>query len=844
VAERNRPHIVVTRPADAVPYRPHSRRVPKPRLPTPNREQHGTALTLSVVNAQREAQARRAAANEAGLALHAAVPGVYVQFESVPNVELKVESLEERRGKTPIEVVAFSEENRGTDERPLIIQRATVFVPDGAVKKFVQKFERYQATPSRALEPGAKRVQRHHDAFDRVAALRLATLKALWTDVPSLFPADGDVAWWEVWLRRSRRDEPARFRAFAREAGVFVSERALAFDDRAIVLARGTPEALSWSLEVLDVIAELRAARRLAAGIRELTNIEQGEYVEDLLARIDRRGGSRPAVCVLDTGVNRAHPLLARDLDVSDVHTVDRAWGTHDPNGHGTQMAGLALFGNLAPLILSNSRVTIDHCLESVKVLPNIGTNDPDLYGAITAEAVARPEIQAPTRQRVFSMAITAPDETDRGRPTSWSSAVDALAAGRSFDSQDEELVYLDDEPHPRLIVVSAGNVSVLQEDHLARSDVETIQDPAQAWNALTVGAHTDLAQLVETGWPNGRALAPAGELSPWSCTSLTFEKKWPLKPDVVFEGGNVVRMASGAVDFPAASLCLLTTGHNLPSSLFDLSWATSAASAQASRLAARIWATYPEFWPETVRALVVHSATWTRRMLQSVPPLRRTDMRRLLRRYGFGVPDEDRAIRSGRDALTLVHQGIIHPFRDGKLREMHVHALPWPKDALSQLAAATVLLRVTLSYFIEPNPSRRGRRSRYRYASHGLRFDLKRATESAAEFRKRINKKDLGEDEEKPDTSGDISEWKIGDTRNLGSLHSDFWEGSAVDLAEREVIAVYPVSGWWKDLPTRDRSDRGARYALVVSIETEAVGVDLWTPVAQQVGVLVDVSR
>jgi hypothetical protein len=67
-------------------------------------------------------------------------------------------------------------------------------------------------------------------------------------------------------------------------------------------------------------------------------------------------------------------------------------------------------------------------------------------------------------------------------------------------------------------------------------------------------------------------------------------------------------------------------------------------------------------------------------------------------------------------------------------------------------------------------------------------------------------------------------------------------WTGTAADLAERGVIGVYPVSGWWKDQPKRDRSALGARYALVVSIETDAEDVDVWTPVAVKVGVPVEV--
>lgn len=51
-------------------------------------------------------------------------------------------------------------------------------------------------------------------------------------------------------------------------------------------------------------------------------------------------------------------------------------------------------------------------------------------------------------------------------------------------------------------------------------------------------------------------------------------------------------------------------------------------------------------------------------------------------------------------------------------------------------------------------------------------------------------------------------------------------------------MLAVFPVTGWWKENPGRDHSDHGARYALVVSVETPGQDVDVWTPVAQQIGV------
>lgn len=103
-------------------------------------------------------------------------------------------------------------------------------------------------------------------------------------------------------------------------------------------------------------------------------------------------------------------------------------------------------------------------------------------------------------------------------------------------------------------------------------------------------------------------------------------------------------------------------------------------------------------------------------------------------------MPNLGRALGSANDALTLVTQATPDPFSEGRLRETHVHQLPWPKAILQELGQAVVCLRVTLSYFVEPNPGRRGWKRRHRYASHGLRFEVKWPTENVDEFRKRLN--------------------------------------------------------------------------------------------------------
>jgi hypothetical protein len=45
-------------------------------------------------------------------------------------------------------------------------------------------------------------------------------------------------------------------------------------------------------------------------------------------------------------------------------------------------------------------------------------------------------------------------------------------------------------------------------------------------------------------------------------------------------------------------------------------------------------------------------------------------------------------------------------------------------------------------------------------------------------------------------------------------------------------------VTGWWKERPHLNRWNRQARYSLIVNIETDSTEVDLYTPIAAQIGV------
>jgi hypothetical protein len=580
-----------------------------------------------------------------------------------------------------------------------------------------------------------------------------------------------------------------------------------------------------------------------------MENREQAEWVQDLLQRCHVDLDTNVALCILDTGVNNGHPLLAPVLQDTDCLTVNPEWGKHDHdregNGHGTRMAGTAAYGDLRKCLTSRDQLFLGHRLESVKILPPPPDfHRPNLWGYITMQGVSRAEIKAPERKRILCMAVTSSDNRDQGRPSSWSGAMDQLTAGSETEENDRVR---------RLAILCAGNLTNLSQalPYPEKQLDDSVHDPAHAWNVLTVGAYTALDQIEDKTYAGYEPVAAKDNLSPFTTTSWTWGKEWPLKPEIVMEGGNLAHDGKGFVT-ECEDLSLLSTFWRPTDSHFCPFNMTSAAAAQAAWFAARIQRAYPEVWPETIRALMVHSAEWTDALKKQFLPMQhsKTDRERLLRICGYGVPNLERALYSAANSLTLISQAELQPYDKKetggyKTKEMHFYDLPWPKDVLLALPFSTpVQMRVTLSYFIEPGPGEIGWKDRYRYASHVLRFDVNSPGELRDNFLKRINKAAREEDEGRPDTPSASDHWFFGsNARNKGSIHSDIWQGSAAELAVSNLMAVYPVVGWWRERHHLGKWNRRSRYALVVSISTPEERVDIYTPVANQVGITVPVA-
>lgn len=802
------PHLQMVNRGVSQDYKSKKGRGSTLKLPPRSRASHGSALRgqlLSFVPISQQRQLERAATH-----LDQLVPdGIVIEFQSAQGFDLAFSSLD--LPSAGIELLNVRVHDKVT--------YATCFVPEGKLNVLIKKVREYVQEMTRFGKP------KNAALVESIQSIGLATIEALWTDEAEP-PDDDQVRWWEVWIRKDQLVAEAALQRFSQAAdllGITVTERWLEFPERVVTILQATRAQLSRAVELLNLIAEIRNADLPAALPHDPTLTQQDDFVNGMVGRLQPPADDAVAIAILDTGVTRTHPLLAPALSANDMHTVDPNWGSQDHQGHGTQMAGLALYGDLRGWAQSTGPVALEHRLESVKILPPQGPgNAPELFGSVTEDAVALCEIEHPERSRVFCKPVSSPQHQE-GIPSSYSATVDQLAYGAGDDD-------------PRLFVLAAGNLpDTLWADWPNSNLAYGVEQPGQAWNALTVGATTQMATLPGgadyVGW---NPIVSAGDLSPFTATSVAWPK-WPIKPDVLFEGGNAAIDADGATALPL-TMQLITTHRHHNIRPLSHTCMTSPASAQTARLAAQVQTQYPDFWPETVRGLIVHHADWTAQQRARFLTANTAAARRqLLRSCGWGVAREQPTLNSVRNRVSLVTQETLQPYKlagnQGKMNEMMIFALPWPKEDLFAWAEMPVRLKVTLSYFIEPSPSKRGWLNRYRYASHSLRFDLRRKTESVPDFNKRVNAAMLEKDEEL-DPPGDEG-WFLGSQlRTSGSVHSDHWTGMAIDLASRDLIAVYPIVGWWRECVDRGQCEEPARFSLIVSLEVPDVSLDLYNAI------------
>jgi hypothetical protein len=495
--------------------------------------------------------------------------GVYLEIKGQAGYDLLTKSLEDTRQKVRILNIKKYENQ---------IVSATVFVPYDKKDFFLKKINQYIKTENRA------------EVIATIEDINLAFIEDLWIGNKDSIPTKKPI-WCEIWLCYDTNENPNlivdNFFILCKNENITYKNQKIIFPERIVVAVNANVDILTILQVSSSRIAEIR---KMPVTISFFTNMqawEQREWIQELKSRISISNRSNTSICILDTGVNNGHLLLEKVLKDSDRQAVESYMGIEDRNGHGTNMAGIATFFNLEEKLDSSDTIQIYHFLESVKILNKSTDNKPELYGDITSRAISLAEIQNPNVNRSFCMAITADSDIVKdGRPTSWSGAIDSLISGA------------EDKNH-RLMFISAGNTYI--DEIKANGSYEeairnhSVENPGQAWNAITVGAYTEKDTIQDSSYEGFTPLANKGGISPFTSSSLTWDKKWPIKPDIVLEGGNLAYSEQEGYS-EVEDLQLLTTSHNMilrkPFTTISM---TSSATAQASWISANIQHLYPD---------------------------------------------------------------------------------------------------------------------------------------------------------------------------------------------------------------------------------------------------------
>lgn len=819
--ENLKPHLFLKKVYTTQNFSVSPKPITKKPFPQRNRQEHGQYLLSSIQSLWTKSELEKEERRGNGLPTR---EGAYISLESSVNHSLKTESLDSE-GIKLLKVQSDKETLKET---------ATVFLPNEAKKSLENKIRKYLEKNTKSGKPA------NQPLVEPIDSIKMATVKDIWSG-PSEFIPKTKKTWCELWLNTEEAvlDEFLKsLQKTCESLSIPVFDKFIFFPQRTVALIKTNLYQLTELISSFPLIAEIKRATELNSYWYQQNSFEREEWIQEALSNCTFLP-SQNVVTLLDSGVNNGHALLANFVKDEDKLTINSNWGVNDSGhrGHGTKMTGVIAYGDLKNILEGISSTEIRYSLESVKILPPRGEeNDESKIPYLTEEAVNTAIINNPSYNRIFCMAVTGKDQNDFGKPSAWSATIDKIIFAGGNISKKE------------LFVVSAGNVRDERDwDTYPESNLNlSVEDPAQSWNAISVGAFT------QKTLPEKDTVAKNSELSPFSRTSSSWESSWPIKPEVVFEGGNLILSDEGRISSDS-NLDILTTSHFGFTNNFTTINATSAAAAFASKFLCNLREYYPKAWAETLRALMIHSSSWPGRIAKQfdLDLKKSTDALKMLRIVGYGVPNLEKALNSKTNYLTFISEQTIQPYEKKggtiKTKDIHYYEFPWPKDVLAALEEKEVTLRVTLSYFIEPNPGDRGYSSKYTYQSAALKFLLINPDENLDNFKIRTNK--INQDSLKRElgveklSNTDFNRktgnqrWALGaDNVFKGSIHSNYWTGSAIEIAQCNKLAVFPQSsGWWKQLKKQNKASSTLRYSLIVSIETPENTEDIYTPIANQ---------
>ena len=499
---------------------------------------------------------------------------------------------------------------------------------------------------------------------------------------------------------------------------------------------------------------------------------------------------------IIDSGVNFGHPLLANTE--AGAIALDPTWSVSDVVGHGTSVASIAAFGDIAARVAAKN-FDAQFRIASARVVTDSGQfpkeqSVPDLM----EQAITK--LHADYACRIFNISLgNAKRVYKGGKPDPWAATLDALA--RDLDI---------------LIIVSAGNRDDLTNSYndgivtaypqYLLTEASRIIDPATAAIALSVGgiAHANGLEEADEELAGVRPICGIDEPSPFTRTGPGV--RGMIKPDLADFGGNAVW------DGPTGTLVngnqkeaagIWTMHHKPIEKLFRARSGTSFAAPNIAYKAALLLSHFPNASANLLRSLLALSASIPKAV--SLRP-RGLNEKSALMVCGHGVSNADHAATSDDGRVVL--------FTEDELLLDHFAVFEVPIPPEFQTTKGTREIKIALAF----DPPVRHTRADYLGATMGWRL-LRGTSESEVFDRYRKWTKEEGKPPEFP--SNLVCPTDIGsDLRESGTLQVATYRGKR-DISQygnKYYVAVWCSRRWAPGTIERQR------YALSVQLRHENV--------------------
>ncbi|BBH44238.1 MULTISPECIES: S8 family peptidase [Pseudomonas] len=540
-----------------------------------------------------------------------------------------------------------------------------------------------------------------------------------------------------------------------------------------------------------------------------ITYAQLNRDISELPGNIPQPALEAARVCILDSGINTNHPLLRSAIAESESFVEGQ--DEFDEVGHGTAVAGIALYGDVEACDRSNYWRP-EFWLYNGKVMRKCPDTENPIYDEHTVEATLTEAVEhfVGLGCRIFNLSLgnsNAPYDGSHVRGLAY--ILDVLA-----------------RKHNVLFVVSTGNfmgssdpavpINSWREEYpeYLLHETSVIIDPAPAMNVLTVGSIARHDATVDSQrYPEIHQLSPSCENQPSPFTRHGPSVKGALKPELVAHGGNLacpVHFRNSQWKTEMRGLGVLTLNYQFQgNTLFKEICGTSFSAPYITYLSGRLLNEYPDASANLLRAMLVNHAslpseietTFSDEMRKGYKVNKATYNREISRDVaGYGQVNESDLFRSSDHCVVLMCEETIE--KDA----CQFFELPLPASYLRK-ARGLRELSVTLAY------SPAVRTTRLDYLATQISYRLVKG-KSLDEVQAHFNKENQDEAETRNDdaaTNRDIS----AQLRSRGTVQSSKWTFKQRNPDEKWFVVVIRQDREWNHPDVLVEEP----YALVVTV-------------------------